>query len=99
MGTKLLKFLNGVGIFIYISMKFWDKFNTFIKTKKSTATYPSHSPLCVRKSQFIKMKPGSLIYNLVQLTPTLSLNQRHIQGKTHFGLSQQNLKCMNDMNR
>lgn len=54
----VLRFLNYVGIFNYISMNFWRQINTFIKSKKSTPSHPHSLP----KSQSIKMKPGSLRY-------------------------------------
>lgn len=78
-------------------MKFWRKINTFIKTKKN----PPTSPHCLPKSQFIKMKPGSLTYIYFNAINSnfVPKSLRHIQGKTHFGLSQQNPKCMNDVNR
>lgn len=67
------------------------------KIKKSTLTPPHSFP----KSHFNKMKPERLIHTPFSATNSdfIPNSLRLIQGKSHFGLSQQNPKGMNDVNR
>lgn len=75
-GIRPLKFLNCVAILNYISMKLRFKSNTFTKSKKSTPTSPHSFP----KSEYIKMKPGSLTYPYFSAIHSnfLSKSLRHI---------------------